>query len=312
MAISLAVLGQLVVRWLLGAESNEAALKIARKRAHGQGKNRPKVIVAEGAFHGRTLLTLSATANASVKQGFYPLDEDFIRVPFSNADAIEAACASDPDICAVFLEPIQGEGGIRLPDRDYLNQVQAICHEYDILFMLDEIQTGNGRTGQPYAYMHHGLKPDVVTTAKGLANGFPVGACMVDGRALSVFGTGSHGSTYGGTPLQCRAVHATIDVLIDDQIAKNAALRGQQLSDRFKSELDGRVEVRGMGLMIGIELPHTCSELVNIARDEHQLLINVTAGSVVRLLPPLIMDEEQTEQLADKVISLINEFLSAR
>ena len=294
-----------------GAEANEAALKLARRRAHDQGKTRPKVIVMEGAFHGRTLLTLSATANAGVRDGFYPLDNDFVRVPFGDTQAIQQICEQDTDICAVFLEPIQGEGGIRFAPQGlkFLEEVAQICEQYDLLFMLDEIQTGNGRTGKPYAYQHTSVKPDVLTTAKGLANGFPAGACLVSNKALGVFGVGAHGSTYGGTPLQCCAIHATLSAIEEEQAVQNAHDIGQWMKDQFQARLPADCMVRGLGLMIGVELPVNCAELVNTARDEHHLLLNVTAGKVIRLLPPLITNHEQAEQIVSSVCQMVIKFL---
>ncbi len=295
-----------------GAEANEAALKLARRRAHDQGKTRPKVIVMEGAFHGRTLLTLSATANAGVRDGFYPLDEDFVRVAFGDTQAIQQICEQDSDICAVFLEPIQGEGGIRFAPQGlkFLEEVAQICEEFDLLFMLDEIQTGNGRTGKPYAYQHTSVKPDVLTTAKGLANGFPAGACMVSNKALGVFGVGAHGSTYGGTPLQCCAIHATLSAIEEEHAVQNAHDIGQWMKDQFEARLPASCHVRGLGLMIGVELPVNCAELVNIARDDYHLLLNVTAGKVIRLLPPLITNQKQAEQIVSSVCQMTEDFLA--
>lgn len=210
-----------------GAEANECALKLARLYAHNQGKSRPKVIVMEHAFHGRTLLTVTATANPKARSGFFTLDDDFIRVPFNDISAVEAL-TDDKDICAVFVEPIQGEGGLHTPSDDYLEKLQNICDANDWLFMLDEVQTGNGRTGKYFAYQYGNVKPDVLTTAKGLGNGFPVGACMVSGKAKDLFGAGSHGSTFGGTPFGCRVVCAVYDELTDEVMTN--AVRESDLS----------------------------------------------------------------------------------
>lgn len=293
-----------------GAEANEAALKLARLYAHQQGFKRPKVIVMEQSFHGRTLLSLSATANPKAREGFYTLDEDFIRVPFGDIAAIEQAAHDHDDICAVFVEPIQGEGGLNTAANGftYLEQLQAICDSHDWLFMLDEVQTGNGRTGKYFAYQHSNARPDVLTTAKGLGNGFPVGACMVRGRANGLFGAGSHGSTYGGTPLASRVVHSVYEVLTDDSIMDNAVTEGQFIREDVVNAL-GRygVSTRGAGMMIGIALPEEmdCSKLVDRARDEQKLIINVTGGHVIRLLPPLNMSRDESSQVVERLVNLL-------
>ena len=293
-----------------GAEANEAALKLARLYAHQQGFKRPKVIVMEQSFHGRTLLSLSATANPKAREGFYTLDEDFIRVPFGDIAAIEQAAQDHDDICAVFVEPIQGEGGLNTAANGftYLEQLQAICDSHDWLFMLDEVQTGNGRTGKYFAYQHSNARPDVLTTAKGLGNGFPVGACMVRGRANGLFGAGSHGSTYGGTPLASRVVHSVYEVLADDSIMDNAVTEGQFIREDVVNAL-GRygVSTRGAGMMIGIALPEEmdCSKLVDRARDEQKLIINVTGGHVIRLLPPLNMSRDESSQVVERLVNLL-------
>ena len=293
-----------------GAEANEAALKLARLYAHQQGFKRPKVIVMEQSFHGRTLLSLSATANPKAREGFYTLDEDFIRVPFGDIAAIEQAAHDHDDICAVFVEPIQGEGGLNTAANGftYLEQLQAICDSHDWLFMLDEVQTGNGRTGKYFAYQHSNARPDVLTTAKGLGNGFPVGACMVRGRANGLFGAGSHGSTYGGTPLASRVVHSVYEVLADDSIMDNAVTEGQFIREGVVNAL-GRygVSTRGAGMMIGIALPEEmdCSKLVDRARDEQKLIINVTGGHVIRLLPPLNMSRDESSQVVERLVDLL-------
>ena len=293
-----------------GAEANEAALKLARLYAHQQGFKRPKVIVMEQSFHGRTLRSLSATANPKAREGFYTLDEDFIRVPFGDIAAIEQAAHDHDDICAVFVEPIQGEGGLNTAANGftYLEQLQAICDSHDWLFMLDEVQTGNGRTGKYFAYQHSNARPDVLTTAKGLGNGFPVGACMVRGRANGLFGAGSHGSTYGGTPLASRVVHSVYEVLADDSIMDNAVTEGQFIREDVVNAL-GRygVSTRGAGMMIGIALPEEmdCSKLVDRARDEQKLIINVTGGHVIRLLPPLNMSRDESSQVVERLVNLL-------
>ena len=293
-----------------GAEANEAALKLARLYAHQQGFKRPKVIVLEQSFHGRTLLTLSATANPKAREGFYTLDDDFIRVPFGDIAAIEQAAHDHEDICAVFVEPIQGEGGLNTAANgfSYLEQIQAVCDTHNWLFMLDEVQTGNGRTGKYFAYQHSNARPDVLTTAKGLGNGFPVGACMVRGRANGLFGAGSHGSTYGGTPLASRVVHSVYEVLANSDIMQNAVTEGQFIRDSLTDTFGQQgVSSRGAGMMIGIALPREldCSKLVDRARDEQKLIINVTGGHVIRLLPPLNMSRDESTQVVERLINLL-------
>ncbi|WP_201572521.1 aspartate aminotransferase family protein [Psychrobacter nivimaris] len=293
-----------------GAEANEAALKLARLYAYKQGFKRPKVIVMEQSFHGRTLLSLSATANPKAREGFYTLDEDFIRVPFGDIAAVKQAALEHDDICAIFVEPIQGEGGLNTAANGftYLEELQAECDAHNWLFMLDEVQTGNGRTGKYFAYQHSNARPDVLTTAKGLGNGFPVGACMVRGRANGLFGAGSHGSTYGGTPLASRVVHSVYDVLANSNIMENAVTEGlfirESIVDTFGQH---GVSSRGAGMMIGIALPEDmdCSQLVDRARDEQKLIINVTGGHVVRLLPPLNMSRDESTQVAERLINLL-------
>ncbi|MFT0771345.1 aspartate aminotransferase family protein [Psychrobacter aquimaris] len=293
-----------------GAEANEAALKLARLYAYKQGFKRPKVIVMEQSFHGRTLLSLSATANPKAREGFYTLDEDFIRVPFGDIEAVKQAALEHDDICAIFVEPIQGEGGLNTAANGftYLEELQAECDAHNWLFMLDEVQTGNGRTGKYFAYQHSNARPDVLTTAKGLGNGFPVGACMVRGRANGLFGAGSHGSTYGGTPLASRVVHSVYDVLANSNIMENAVTEGlfirESIVDTFGQH---GISSRGAGMMIGIALPEDmdCSQLVDRARDEQKLIINVTGGHVVRLLPPLNMSRDESTQVIERLINLL-------
>ncbi|WP_413519456.1 aspartate aminotransferase family protein [Psychrobacter glacincola] len=293
-----------------GAEANEAALKLARLYAYQQGFKRPKVIVMEQSFHGRTLLSLSATANPKAREGFYTLDDDFIRVPFGDIAAIEQAAHDHEDICAVFVEPIQGEGGLNTAANgfSYLEQIQTVCDTHNWLFMLDEVQTGNGRTGKYFAYQHSNARPDVLTTAKGLGNGFPVGACMVRGRANGLFGAGSHGSTYGGTPLASRVVHSVYEVLANSDIMQNAVTEGQFIRDSLTDTFAQQgVSSRGAGMMIGIALPTDmdCSKLVDRARDEQKLIINVTGGHVIRLLPPLNMSRDESSQVVERLINLL-------
>ena len=263
-----------------GAESNEGAIKIARKFGHLQGVANPKIIVADHSFHGRTLATLSATGNKKVQEGFAPLVEGFIRVPFGDIEAIEEAAINNPDIVAILIEPIQGEGGVNTAPQgfSYLEDIRRICNQHNWLMMLDEVQTGNGRTGKFFAYQHTSIVPDVISTAKGLGNGFPIGAVMTQGRGVGVLTAGNHGSTYSGTALGSRVVYTVIDTIQKEQLVENAASMGAYIVNQFKEQLaDQNVTVRGFGLMIGIELPKACGELVNIARDEYRLILNVTA-----------------------------------
>ncbi|RSN84320.1 aspartate aminotransferase family protein [Acinetobacter baumannii] len=297
-----------------GAESNEGAIKIARKFGSQQGIANPKILVAEQSFHGRTLATLSATGNQKVQEGFAPLVDGFVRVPFGDVEAIQEAAITHPDIVAILIEPIQGEGGVNTAPQgfSYLEEVRALCNQHNWLMMLDEIQTGNGRTGKYFAYQHTNIIPDVMTTAKGLGNGFPVGAVMTQGKAVGLLGAGSHGSTYGGTVLGSRVVYTVLDTLEKENAVENAATVGAYIVDQLSAQLaDHHVQVRGFGMMIGIQLPKDCAELVAIARDQYQLIINVTAGSVVRLLPPLNMTQAQADELLKRLVPAIQNFLKA-
>jgi acetylornithine/N-succinyldiaminopimelate aminotransferase len=294
-----------------GAEANEAAIKLARLHAHRRGIENPAILVAENSFHGRTLATLSATGNRKVQAGFEPLVQGFVRVPYDDLDAIETAAANRPNIVAILIEPIQGEGGIRVPADDYLIRLREICDRSGWLLMLDEIQTGIGRTGRLFAFEHSGIQPDVVTLAKGLGNGVPIGACLARGAAAEVFSPGSHGSTFGGNPLACRAGRAVLETLIADGLIENAATQGAYLLDSLRAALGetrGVVEIRGRGLMLGIELDRPCGALVGQAL-EAGLLINVTAERVIRLLPPLIIDRAQVDELVGALTGLIHGFL---
>lgn len=296
-----------------GAESNEGAIKIARKFGHMQGINTPKIIVADHSFHGRTLATLSATGNKKVQEGFAPLVEGFIRVPFGDIEAIEEAAIQHPDIVAILVEPIQGEGGVNTAPQgfSYLEEIRQICNQHNWLMMLDEVQTGNGRTGKYFAYQHTNIVPDVLTTAKGLGNGFPIGAVMTQGRGVGVLTAGNHGSTYSGTALGSRVVYTVIDTLQKEHLVENAAKMGSYIVEQLTQQLaDQNVSVRGFGLMIGIELPQACGELVNVARDEYHLIVNVTAGSVIRLLPALNINQEQADQLIERLVKMIKDYLA--
>ena len=295
-----------------GAEANEAAIKIARLYGNRKGITKPVVAVMEGSFHGRTMATLSATANAKVQEGFGPLVEGFVRVPFNDPDAV-ASLAGNPDVVAVLVEPVQGEGGINIPNAGYLTALRQLCDQNDWLLMLDEIQTGNGRTGHYFACMGENVVPDVLTTAKGLGNGFPIGACLVAGKAEGVFGPGNHGSTYGGNPLGCAAALTVVNTLTDD-VVDSVNDKGAWLKHAFETALADLPlvsEVRNKGLMLAIQLDRPCAELVNLAR-EASLLINVTAGSVVRLLPPLVISQHEMQMLVDGLSAVIRHFAAAQ
>lgn len=295
-----------------GAEANEAAIKLARLYAHQRGVDKPEVLVMENSFHGRTLATLSATGSRKAQAGFEPLVQGFVRVPYDDLEAIETAATNRPNIVAVLVEPIQGEGGVVVPADGYLAGLRELCDRRGWLLMLDEIQTGMGRTGMMFAHQHAGIVPDVMTLAKGLANGVPIGACLARGAAADVFGPGSHGSTFGGNPLSCRAGSAVLEVLAAEDLIARAATIGARMLEAFRHDLKGIAgvkQVRGRGLIIGIELDRPCAELVSHAVDQG-ILINVTAARVVRLLPPLIIDDQQADCIVDTVSRLIREFLA--
>ena len=294
-----------------GAEANEAAIKIARLFGHSKDIDCPAIIVMENSFHGRTLATLTATGNRKVQAGFEPLVRGFIRVPYNDLDAIRAVAANKSDTVAVLVEPLQGEGGINIPDAGYLEGIRKLCDENDWLMMLDEIQTGMGRTGKWFACQHDDIQPDVITLAKALGNGVPIGACLARGKAAEMMQPGSHGTTFGGNPLACSAALAVLDTMEQEQLVTQAAERGQQLLDGFNMTLQSRegvTEIRGRGLMIGIELDRPCTELVGKALAQG-LLLNVTAERVVRLLPPLITTEKQADIIVEQVSDLICRFL---
>lgn len=288
-----------------GAEANEAALKLARKFGQEKGISSPEVITAEQSFHGRTLATLSATGNNKIKVGFAPLVSGFVHVPYNDIEAIKNAAT--PNTVAVMVEPIQGEGGVRVPSPSYLPELRKLCDERGWLLILDEIQTGNGRTGQYFAYQHFDLLPDVVTTAKGLGNGVPIGACLARGQASSVFQPGNHGSTFGGNPLACNTALAVIRTIAEEQLPARAEQLGERMQQQFRTALadvPSVVDIRGCGLMIGIQLNQDCPELVERAKQAG-LLINVTAGNTIRLLPPLIISDEQADEIVRIVVDLI-------
>ena len=297
-----------------GAEAVECAIKIARLYGHKKDIGHPTIIVMEGSFHGRTLATLTATGNRKVQAGFEPLVAGFVRVPYGDLAAIEIVAKNNHDVVAVLVEPVQGEGGINIPPEDYLPGLRALCDRHQWLLMLDEIQTGMGRTGHWFAFQHHDLKPDVMSVAKGLANGVPIGACLARGAAANVLQAGNHGSTFGGNPLACAAALATIKTLHDQKLSTRAAALGARMLQGFTKKLAGLPvvkEIRVKGLMIGIELTHDCRKLTALAL-EHGLLINVTHDTVIRLLPPLIISDAEADQIVDGVSQLVSDFGTAR
>jgi acetylornithine/N-succinyldiaminopimelate aminotransferase len=288
-----------------GAEANEAALKLARKFGQEKGISTPEVITTENSFHGRTMATLSATGNKKIKVGFAPLVSGFVHVPYDDIEAIKAAAT--PNTVAVMVEPVQGEGGVRVPSPNYLPALRKLCDERGWLLILDEIQTGNGRTGKYFAYQHFGILPDVVTTAKGLGNGVPIGACLARGQAATIFQPGNHGSTFGGNPLACNAALAVITTIAEQHLPEQASRLGERMLRGFRAALTdvpGILDIRGCGLMIGIQLDKDCPELVEKAKQVG-LLINVTAGSTIRLLPPLIISDDQADEIVSTLVELI-------
>jgi acetylornithine/N-succinyldiaminopimelate aminotransferase len=295
-----------------GCEANEAAIKLARMYGHNKGIATPHIIVMEKAFHGRTLATLSATGNRKVQAGFEPLVRGFVRVPYNDLDAIRQVAGHNHDVVAVLVEPIQGEGGIRTLDIHYLEQLRQICDRQGWLLMLDEVQCGIGRTGKWFAHQHTAILPDVMTLAKGLGSGVPVGACLAAGKAAGTFKPGNHGSTFGGNPLACTAAFTTLDILEQDQLLAHAATIGEFLLNGFRERLGkiaGVTAIRGQGLMIGIELNKPCGDLVKRALAQG-LLINVTAENVIRLLPPLVFTQAEALQLLDMLCPLVADFLT--
>ena len=294
-----------------GAEANEAAIKLARLFGHHKNIQMPEIIVMDHSFHGRTLATLSATGNRKIHAGFEPLVHGFIRVPYNDLDAIRQVASNSKNVIAVLVEPIQGEGGINIPDADYLNGIREICDDNDWLMMLDEIQTGMCRTGKWFAHQHNNIKPDVITIAKSLGNGFPIGACLATDKAAKLFQPGNHGSTYGGNPLACHVASTVIDTLEKIDANTQASEMGTYLINEFQKQLsdhDNIIDIRGAGLMLAIQLDRPCAELVAIAIAQG-LLINVTAQSVIRLLPPLIITKQEADELVDKLTHIISQFL---
>ncbi len=288
-----------------GAEANEAALKLARKYGNDREVDVPTTLVIQGSFHGRTLATLTATGQEKVRAGFDPLPQGFEHVPFDDVKAVEKR-ASDPNVVAILVEPILGEGGVHVPADNYLEELRRVCDANGMLLMLDEVQTGNGRAGKYFAYQHSSILPDVVTTAKGLANGVPIGACLARGVAAETLVAGTHASTFGGNPLACAAANATIAEL-QDGVIEQGAKTGQAMRDAFAKNLadsNNVKDIRGKGMMIGIELTEPCAELVMQAMEKG-LLMNVTTDTVVRLLPPLNITSEEADQMVEIVTELI-------
>lgn len=291
-----------------GAEANEAALKLARLHANARRVAQPQVLVMENSFHGRSLATLAATGNPAVQRGFEPLMPGFLRVPYDDIEAVRQAAAQSPDIVAVLVEPVQGEGGVHAASAGYLQALRQLCDEHDWLMMVDEVQTGLGRTGSWFGFQRAGIVPDVITLAKALGNGFPIGACLARGAAAELFSPGQHASTFGGNPLACRVGCTVLDIMEREHIPQRAATLGRRLLAALQEALGNHpnvVAVRGLGLMVGIELDRNCAELVGRAQDEQHLLITVTRGTTIRLLPPLICDEAQIDDIAARITRLL-------
>ncbi len=295
-----------------GLEANEAALKVARKYGHDRGIAEPAIIVMEKAFHGRSLATLSASGSRKVQAGFEPLVQGFVRVPLNDLDAVRQVAERNKNVVAVFVEPIQGEGGINLARMEYLRGLKEICDRHEWLFMSDEVQCGLGRTGKWFVYQHAGIEPDVVPLAKGLASGVPVGACVVGRRARGVFKPGNHGSTFGGNPLAMCGVVTTLDTMKEEDLLTNAVQVGNAIRDGLAAALKGVAgvtEIRGMGMMIGVELDRPCGDIVKTAL-ERGLVVNVTAENVIRLLPPLVMNADEGRQVVERLAPIVREFLA--
>ncbi|MHB1247076.1 MAG: aminotransferase class III-fold pyridoxal phosphate-dependent enzyme, partial [Sulfuriferula sp.] len=294
-----------------GCEANEAAIKLARLYGHQKGITTPTIIVMEKAFHGRTMATLTATGSRKVQAGFEPLLMGFARVPYNDVEAVRQVAEHNQEVVAILVEPIQGEGGVNIPDEEYLGALRRICDDKGWLLMLDEVQTGIGRTGTWFGFQHTTLLPDVIASAKGLGSGMPIGACLARGAAAEVFQPGNHGSTFGGNPLACAAGLATLQIIEEDGLLANASRIGGEIEAGLKRGLDGVAgirQIRSLGMMIGIELDRPCGELVKLAREQH-LLINVTADNVVRLVPPLVMNSEEAALLVAGLVPLIRAFL---
>ncbi len=293
-----------------GAEANETAIKIARLFGHSKGIETPSIIVMGKAFHGRTMATLTASAGRKGQAGFEPLVPGFVRAPYNDIDAINAIAENRSDIVAIMIEPIQGEGGVNPPDNDYLVKLRAICDDKGWLLILDEIQTGVGRTGKLYDFMHSDITPDVLTTAKALGNGVPIGACLMSGPACNLLQPGKHGSTFGGNPLACKTALTVLDVIDEENLCSNAEIMGDALRHALIGKLCMMPEVRGVrgkGLMIGIELDRPCRDIYPIALEEG-LLLSVTSDNVIRLLPPLTLKQADVDFIADKVSTIIEKY----
>ncbi|PVZ62969.1 acetylornithine transaminase [Pelagibaculum spongiae] len=295
-----------------GAEANEAAIKMARLHGHHQDIAMPHVVVMSHAFHGRTLNTLTATGNSKIQQGFEPLVQGFIRINYNDIEQLKAL-ATRTDIAAVLLEPIQGEGGLTVADNPFLATIRQLCDENNWLMMLDEIQTGVSRTGRFLAYQHSDITPDIISMAKGLGNGVPIGACLAKGKAAELFTPGSHGTTFGGNPLACSAALAVLEQVEKNNLSAHVELIADRMFSNLKetlADVPGVIDIRGKGLMLGIELDRPCAELVKTALIEHKILINVTASNVIRLLPPLIINQKEADEIVARVSKLIKQFLS--
>lgn len=294
-----------------GAEANEAAIKLTRLFGHKKGIETPSIIVMEGAFHGRTMATLTASGSRKVQAGFEPFLPGFIRAPFNKLDALHKIGTNRDDVVAIMLEPIQGEGGIHSADDSYLKAVSDLCQTNDWLLIVDEIQTGNGRTGKFFNYMHAGIEPDIVTTAKGLGNGIPISVCLMGDRACDLFKPGNHGSTFGGNPFACATALTVLDVIERDNLCSRVTQYGQILKDRLMEELGDHpsvLAIRGKGYMLGIELDRPANE-ARFLGLENRVLFNVTAETVIRLLPPLIITEEELQELVVRITNTIHCFL---
>ena len=294
-----------------GCEANEAAIKLARLYGHQKGVEQPTIVVMEKAFHGRTIATLSATGSRKVQAGFEPLLSGFVRIPYNDPQTLEQVAAHNKNIVAILVEPIQGEGGVNVPDDGYLPRLRTLCDRYGWLLMLDEVQSGIGRTGKWFAHQLLDIKPDVMTLAKGLGNGLPIGACLAAGAAAQVFHAGNHGSTFGGNPLACVAAHTTLSIIADERLMDNAVRIGGLIRTSLRERLGKHAQVkdiRGKGLMVGIELDRPCGSLVQTGLDRG-LLINVTADTVLRLLPPLVMQPGEATQLVNGVADLVEQFV---
>ena len=294
-----------------GAEANEAAIKIARLHGNKCGLKLPTIVVMDNAFHGRTMATLSASGGRKVQAGFEPLVSGFVRAPFNDISSVERIASNNANICAVFVEPIQGEGGINIPNKNYLNELQSLCKTNNWLLMIDEVQTGNGRTGKYFCYQHNDIVPDVVTTSKGLGNGVPIGACLASNWAADLMKPGNHGSTFGGNPLSCAAALASVEYICKENLSERAEIIGKSIMHGLELKLKNATnvsDIRGKGCMIGIQLDRPCKSLFNSALDKG-LLINVTADSVIRLLPPLIMSDDQIDLLVNILAPLILDFV---